>query len=738
MSYVFYPKPKEALMPKTLVLAEKPSVGRELARTLGCRQNGNGCLIGDKYIVTWALGHLVTLADPELYNDKYKSWRLEDLPMLPQDMKLVIIKETGKQFKAVQELMKRPDVDSLVIATDAGREGELVARWIMLKCGWKKPAYRLWISSQTDKAIREGFQRLKPAREYDALYHSAVCRAEADWLVGLNVTRALSCKFNAQLTAGRVQTPTLAMIVQREQEIQRFVPKDYWTVHGQFPGFTGLWKHAKTQESRLFDRAEADALVQKVSGKSGVLSEVTKELKKEQPPAAYDLTELQRDANRRFNYSAKQTLSIMQNLYERHKLLTYPRTDSRYITDDMAPTLPERLRAIAVGPYASLAAGLLRNNAYSTKRIIDNAKVTDHHAIIPTEQPLNLSALTAEERNVYDLAARRFIAVLSPPFEYEETRIRATVEGENFHAKGKIVRSLGWKAAYGRHLDEDSDDEDQEKEQSLPAVKKGDPVRLQSAKITAAKTKPPARYTEATLLSAMEHPGKLIEDKALKQTVETTGGLGTPATRADIIEKLFNTFYIEKRGKELIPTSKGSQLIGLAPSDLKSPLLTAQWESHLAEISHGKRDDQAFINEMRTYATRLVSMVKTSEAKYTHDNVTREKCPQCGKYLLDVNGKKGRMLVCPDRDCGYRQNISVTSNARCPNCHKKMELRGQGDKKMFACTCGYRESLAEFEKKKGAQVHKRDIERYIAGQKDDGFVNDALARQLAQLKDKMK
>jgi DNA topoisomerase-3 len=725
-------------MSKTLVLAEKPSVGRELARVLGCRQNGNGCILGDKYIVTWALGHLVTLADPELYDDRYKSWRLEDLPMLPQNMKLVIIKETGKQFKAVQELMKRPDVDTLVIATDAGREGELVARWIMLKCGWKKPAYRLWISSQTDKAIREGFQRLKPAREYDALFHSAVCRAEADWLIGLNVTRALSCKFNAQLTAGRVQTPTLAMIVQREQEIQRFVPKDYWTVHGQFPGFSALWKHAKTQESRLFDRAEAEALVQKVSGKSGVLSEVAKELKKEQPPAAYDLTELQRDANKRFNYSAKQTLSIMQTLYERHKLLTYPRTDSRYITDDVAATLPERLRSMAAGPYASLAAGLLRNNAYSTKRIVDNAKVTDHHAIIPTEQPLNLGALTSEERNVYDLAARRFIAVLSPPFEYEETRIRATVEGENFHARGKIVRALGWKTAYGNLSTEDPEDEDQEKDQSLPAVKKGDPVPLQSAKITAGKTKPPARYTEATLLSAMEHPGKFIEDKNLKQTAEATGGLGTPATRADIIEKLFNTFYIEKKGKELIPTSKGIQLIGLAPPDLKSPLLTAQWESQLAEISHGKRNDQAFISEMRTYANRLVSMVKTSEAKYTHDNVTREKCPQCGKYLLDVNSKKGRMLVCPDRDCGYRQNIAAASNARCPNCHKKMELRGQGDKKMFACTCGYRESLAEFEKKKGAQVNKREVEHYLATQKKDGFANDALAQQLAQLKDKMK
>jgi DNA topoisomerase-3 len=720
-------------MPKTLVLAEKPSVGREIARVLGCRQNGNGCITGDKYIVTWALGHLVTLADPELYDSKYKTWRLEDLPMLPQEMKLIVIRETAKQFKAIQELMKRQDVDTLVIATDAGREGELVARWIMKKCGWKKPAFRLWISSQTDKAIREGFQNLQPARAYEALYRSAVCRAEADWLVGLNVTRALSCKFNAQLSAGRVQTPTLTMIVQREQEIQRFVPKDYWTVHGQFPGFSALWKHGKTQESRLFDRAEAEALVQKVSGKSGVLADVTKELKKEQPPAAYDLTELQRDANKRFNYSAKQTLSIMQNLYERHKLLTYPRTDSRYITDDMAPTLPERLRAISVGPYAPLAAGLLRGQSYSTKRIIDNAKVTDHHAIIPTEQPLNLSALTTEERNVYDLAVRRFIAVLSPPFEYEETRIRVTVEGENFFAKGKIVRSPGWKNAYGSYVDEESEEDDQEKEQSLPPVKKGDPIRLQSAKITAGKTKPPARYTEATLLSAMEHPGKFIEDKALKQTVEATGGLGTPATRADIIEKLFNTFYIEKKGKEIIPTSKGIQLIGLAPGDLKSPLLTAQWEHHLAKISRGQGEDQAFMNEMRTYATRLVSMVKTSDAKYTHDNVTREKCPQCGKYLLDVNGKKGRMYVCPDRDCGYRQNISFVSNARCPNCHKKMELRGQGEKKTFACVCGYRESLAEYEKKKGAQVHKRDIERYLSTQKSDDFANNALAEQLAKL-----
>ena len=404
-------------MGKTLVLAEKPSVARDLAGVLGCKRNGNGCLIGDKYIVTWALGHLVTLADPELYDGKYSTWRLEDLPMLPQKMQLVVIKQTSKQFKAVSQLMHSPEVDSLVIATDAGREGELVARWIMQKAGWRKPTKRLWISSQTDKAIREGFAALKPAAQYDNLYRSAQARAQADWLVGLNVTRALTCKHNAQLSAGRVQTPTLALIVKREEEIAKFVPKEYYTVTAQFDGFNGLYKNSKLQ-SAFSDKAQAEQLAAAVKGRRATLTQVKKEYRHVAPPAAYDLTELQRDANKKYAYSAKQTLSYMQSLYETHKILTYPRTDSRYITKDVAATLSERLKAIAIGPYKTAANELLRKRPLNTKYIVNDARVTDHHAIIPTEQYVDLAALTHEERNIYDLVVRRFLAVLGEPFEY--------------------------------------------------------------------------------------------------------------------------------------------------------------------------------------------------------------------------------------------------------------------------------------------------------------------------------
>ena len=427
-------------MGKILVLAEKPSVGRDLARVLNCKQGGNGFLLGSKYIVTWALGHLVTLADPEVYDEKYKKWELEVLPMLPDRMQLVVIKETGKQFNVIRGLMKRDDVDELVIATDAGREGELVARWIIMKAGWKKPVKRLWISSQTDRAIKEGFNNLRPAREYDNLYKSAQCRAEADWLVGLNVTRALTCKYNAQLSAGRVQTPTLAMVVQRENEIKSFIPKDYWTIEAGVNGFTLHWRD-KNGQTRIFDRARADEIVSRIKGQAGKVADVVKEARNEPPPLAYDLTELQREANRRYGYSAKKTLSIMQKLYETHKLVTYPRTDSRYITEDIVPTLTERLRSIAVGPYSAAVAALLRNKPNVTRRFVDNSKVSDHHAIIPTEQSVNLGSLDKDERNIYDLIVKRFIAVLSRHFEYEQTTIKVEVAGEIFMAKGKIVKS---------------------------------------------------------------------------------------------------------------------------------------------------------------------------------------------------------------------------------------------------------------------------------------------------------
>lgn len=721
------------LLAKTLVLTEKPSVAKDIARVLGCKRSGNGCIVGDKYIVTWALGHLVTLADPEAYDDKYKNWRMEDLPMLPGRMKLVVIGQTSKQFKAVSSLLSSAEVSDIVIATDAGREGELVARWIIQKASCRKPMRRLWISSQTDKAIKEGFASLKPSSQYDNLYRSAQCRAEADWLVGLNVTRALTCKHNAQLSAGRVQTPTLAMIVRREEDILRFRPKDYFTVKADFGEYTALYKDGKGQ-ARFADAAAAKEVADSVRGKRGVLSEVKKVYRFKAPPAAYDLTELQRDANKKYGYSAKQTLSLMQSLYETHKLLTYPRTDSRYITKDVATTLPERLRAIAIGPYKDAASAVLHSKPIQTKYIVNDAKVTDHHAIIPTEQYVDLNKLSREERHIYDLVVRRFIAVLSAPFEYDEVQVKITVGKYNFYTKGQSVKSAGWKALYDSSLADDDDDSEPDlAAQRLPALSQGAAAAVKEVRVCAGKTSPPARYTEATLLTAMENPASQVEDGRLRDALKTAGGLGTPATRADIIEKLFNSFYIERRGREIFPTSKGRQLIGIVPPDLKSAELTAKWEQQLSLIAEGKANDRKFIEEMRGYASSLVQAVKSSTAEYKHDNMTREPCPQCGKYLLEVNGKKGKMLVCQDRDCGYRKSISVITNARCPECHKKLEMRGEGDKKAFFCVCGYREKLSDFEKRKESSgAGKRDVAKYMQQQAKQKPAGNALADQLAK------
>ena len=719
-------------MGKILVLAEKPSVGKELARVLGCTRGANGYMEGPRYLVTWALGHLVTLADPEAYDKQWEKWEMDTLPMLPQNMKLVVIPESRRQYQTVAALMKRPDVSELVIATDAGREGELVARWIMQKAGWKGKTTRLWISSQTDKAIRDGFNHLRPAAEYDALYRSAQARSEADWLVGLNVTRALTCKWGAQLSAGRVQTPTLAMIVRREEEIRRFVPKEFWGLTAKLQGFTAYWRDAKGSASS-FDKAGMEALAEKLRGKPATLVRVEKTWKQTPPPAAYDLTELQRDANKKYAYSAKETLSLMQSLYERHKLLTYPRTDSRYISDDVVATLPERLRSCMVDVYTPLAQALFRKRPLQTKYIVNNAKVTDHHAIIPTEEQPYLYNLTGPERNIYDLVVRRFLAVLMPPYEYEEIRLTLHIGGETFTAKGKHVLNPGWRAAYDRSfsLEEDSEDEG---EQNLPALKQGDKLTVSAVQLRPGKTSPPARYTEATLLSAMEHPSATVSDKSLLKILEETSGLGTPATRADIIEKLFSSFYMERRGKELVPTSKGIQLVELVPEELRSAELTARWEDTLAGIAKGRASDKEFITGMRQYAAELVTQVKLSDKTYHHDNQTRSPCPECGKYLLKVKGKRGEMLVCPDRECGYRKSLTQVTNARCPNCHKKMELRGEGEKQTFACVCGYREKLSDFkERRSTAGANKREVQRYLANQEEktgSSALADAMAKWL--------
>ena len=713
-------------MGKTLVLAETPSVGKELARVLGAGRGGEGYMEGGKYIVTWALGHLVTLADPEEYDAKYKTWDMETLPMLPEKRKLTVIKETSRQYRVVQGLLKRPDVEELVIATDAGREGELVARWILEKAGWRGKTRRLWISSQTDRAIREGFQNLRPASEYDNLYRSAEARSQADWFVGLNVTRALTCRYGASLSAGRVQTPTLSLLVEREKEIRDFVPKEFYTVSARTEqGFEALRRDASGQ-SRMFDRGEAERIRDRLQGKTGRIVRLKKQVKQVPPPAAYDLTELQRDANEKYAYSAKETLNLIQSLYERHKLLTYPRTDSRYISDDVVPTLPERLQAMRFGDYAPLVNRLLRSRPLQTKYLVNNAKVTDHHAILPTEEPADFRYLSGPEQNIYDLAARRYLAVLLPPFSYEEMELTVQCEGETLRCRGRRVLEEGWHAAYGSAVPEE--EEEEEKSQNLPELKEGESVRFREVKVSVGKTSPPARYTEAALLTAMEHPPAAGEDR---KTLEETGGLGTPATRADIIEKLLSSFYAERSGKTLTPTSKGTQLVSLVPEELRSPRLTARWENRLAAIAAGKEAPEKFIREMKDYASRLVTEVKASQGQYRHDNATKERCPDCGRFLLAVTGKKGnKMLVCPDRSCGYRKSLSVVTNARCPNCHKKLELRGEGDKRMFVCVCGYRERLADFEKRredKGAG--KRDVQKYLASQERGGG-NTALAEAL--------
>ena len=697
-------------MAKSLVLAEKPSVARDIANVLKCNKKGNGFLEGDKYIVTWALGHLVTLADPEMYDKKYQKWNLEDLPMLPDRLKLSVIKQSGKQFNSVKSQLNRNDVNEIIIATDAGREGELVARWIIAKSKVNKPIKRLWISSVTDKAIKDGFNNLKPGKAYENLYFAAVARSEADWYIGLNATRALTTKYNAQLNCGRVQTPTVAMIAAREDEIKSFKPQVYYGIEAQTDSVKLTWQDTNGN-NRSFNKEKIDSIVKSLDKQSATVVEIDKKQKKSFSPGLYDLTELQRDANKKFGYSAKETLNIMQKLYEQHKVLTYPRTDSRYISSDIVGTLPERLKACGVGEYRSLAHKILNKPIKSNKSFVDDSKVSDHHAIIPTEGYVNFSAFTDKERKIYDLVVKRFLAVLFPAFEYEQLTLRTKVGNETFIARGKTILHAGWKEVYENRF-EDDDATDDVKEQLLPRIEKGDTLTIKLIMQTSGQTKPPARFNEATLLSAMENPTKYMDtqNKQLADTLKSTGGLGTVATRADIIDKLFNSFLIEKRsGKDIYITAKGRQLLDLVPEELRSPATTAEWEQKLELIAKGKLKKDVFINEMKQHTKEIVAEVKASDKKYKHDNISTKSCPDCGKPMLEVNGKKGKMLVCQDRECGHRKNVSRTTNARCPQCKKKLELRGEGAGQIFACKCGYREKLSTFqERRKKESGNKAD------------------------------
>lgn len=717
---------------KTLIIAEKPSVGKDIARVLECKNSSNGLIESSKYIVTWAMGHLVTLADPEIYNEKYKIWNLENLPIIPDKFKLVVIKQTAKQYNIIKNLINRNDVNNIIIATDAGREGELVARLILIKSGNKKPIKRLWISSVTDKAIKEGFNNLKDGNSYMNLFYSAFSRAKADWIVGINASRALTSKYNAQLSCGRVQTPTLAIIEKREEDIRNFKSVKYYKIEAMSKNLKLLWNNNKTNENRIFSKEDSEKIINSIKTLDGEVISIEKKSKKALSPQLYDLTELQRDANNYYDFSAKETLSIMQSLYEKHKVLTYPRTDSRYLTKDIIETIPERLKSIPK-EFFKFSKKILQNKIKANSNFVDDKKVGDHHAIIPTEQPVYYDMFTDKEKKIYDLVVKRFLSVLYPPFEYEQTTIKVKIGEEIFTAKGNIIISEGYKEIYKNDKFLKSDDF------IMPDLKKGDILNISSINLLTENTSPPSRFNEASLLSAMENPAKYMEtnNSEYAKALNETGGLGTVATRADIIEKLFNAYLIEKKGKEIYITSKGRQLLSLSPKELKSPEMTAKWELKLNQISKGNLNKDIFISDIEDYTKKIINDIKSSGAKFRHDNITGTKCPQCGKYMLQVTGKKGKMLVCQDRECNYKKSVSLITNSRCPQCHKKLELVGEGEGRKFVCICGYREKFSSFQERKKAESNKMDkksVQKYLNKLNNDKEINNPMKDILSQLK----
>lgn len=633
-------------MGKILVIAEKPSVARDIARVLKASQKGDGCLIGEKYVVSWAVGHLVTLAEPEDYDEKYKKWNFSTLPILPEEMKLKAIKQTRDQLKVLHKWMNSGEIDSLICATDSGREGELIFRYIyeITKC--KKPFERLWISSMTEEAIMEGFATLKDGREYDLLYASAKCRSEADWLVGMNATRAYTLRYDALLSIGRVQTPTLALIVQKQKEIDAFVAEDYFEVQADFGGYTGMWID-KEEHTRIEKEETAKAIAAKVAGKAARITKAEKEEKKMPPPLLYDLTELQRDCNKKFGFSAKKTLDIAQNLYEKRKMITYPRTDSRYLSDDMKGKVYHTMRRLdELEEYQPYTQPLSGNISFS-KRIIDNSKVTDHHAIIPTDGKLRVYSLTEEEKKVFSLVAARFLAVFYPYYRYETTKVYAEVEGECFLSKGTVVLEEGWQVVEKSLVPATASKKKKkdEEEQKLPLLQEGEERNIEKAEVQKKKTKAPTPYTESSLLSAMENAGRFVEDEALKEQMKDSG-LGTPATRAAIIERLLTVGYIVRKGKTLVPTEKGKKLIEVVPVEMSSPQTTGKWEKGLSSISKGNMSEEKFMASIRRYVQFLIQDAasgRRADVVFPEEQIRGKKrktnafgkCPLCGRDILE-------------------------------------------------------------------------------------------------------
>lgn len=594
-------------MPKTLIVAEKPSVARDIARVLGVKGRGEGCLVGDEYIVTWAVGHLVSLCEPGETDPRWVKWNMADLPMLPENIPLKVLPGTKDQFAVIKRLMKDEDVSDIICATDSAREGELIFRYIYRMAGCQKPVRRLWISSMTDAAIRQGFADLKPASYYDSLYESARCRSEADWLVGMNASRAFSLAYNAHLSVGRVQTPTLNLIVKRDLEIQNFVPVDYWEVHANFGDYEGLWLNPDTKDTRCPDEARARAVREAVAGKDAAVEESQVERKKVAPPQLYDLTSLQREANRRLGYSADKTLKLAQSLYETHKLVTYPRTDSRYLPDDMKPKIATALKRLPAA-YQPLVQSPDLHWGMKSKRLYDNSKISDHHAIVPTDKTADSSQLTRDEALLFDMIARRLIAVHYPYYEYDAARVVTRVGEHRFKSTGAMPVVEGWKAVY-------RGDKAEEKEAPLPKLAVGDARRVERATVKKCQTKPPAPHTDASLLNLMENAGRDIEDEALREQMKSSG-LGTPATRAATIERLIAVGYAARRGKTIVSTEKGRQLIAVVPEQIASAVTTGKWEKFLSDMA-GQKDaaerqakSDRFMSGIRRFSVFLVEAAK--------------------------------------------------------------------------------------------------------------------------------
>ena len=640
---------------KKLVIAEKPSVAREIAKTLLCFDRNQGFIEGNRYIVTWALGHLVELCDPAHYSERYKRWSIKDLPMLPDTLEQEVIEDTKEQYNNIEGLLKRDDIESVVIATDAGREGELVARWILKLAGYSGKLERLWISSQTEKAIKEGFENLVPAQLYDDLYHAAESRSAADWYVGMNVSRALTCQYDAKLSAGRVQTPTLALMTKREDERDEFLGKGYYTARADFGLFSASY-YPEDNSIRFTDKETKDLFESSFKGKECTVVSLVREDKEEKSPLLYDLTELQRDANLSYGFSAKETLDTLQRLYEVHKIVTYPRTDSRYLTSDIVPTLKDRVRALISSNFSAIANSYLENGYYfDNQRYVQEALVSDHHAIIPTEESVKPEKLSSDELKLFNLIALRFLEALSEPYNYSTTTCILDGDGKLFKTRVTLATKKGWRSVGEKvGIRSTAAVDNLDTSFAILRLKEGDKVKIEDIVVRENTTTPPERYTDATLLSAMEHAGRFVDDVKLKSNL--TNGLGTPATRADIIEKLVQNHYVERDGKYFVPTPKGREVVRLAPKVLQSAELTGVWEGRLEAISRGKEDPEIFIKDIKKMASDLVEEVKNSSLVFDPHFTDSKKCPYCGGEMMKSIALDSSVhYICQRLSCSYEE-----------------------------------------------------------------------------------